>query len=213
MKVVPSILAEKFDDFLLKLRQAESFTDFVQIDIMDGAFVETMSFPLEKINPVVTSLKYEVHLMVNDPMSFISRIEHPGLKRVIFHFEAGGNPGLIRKIRERGLAPGLAIKPETGLDDFRSIAEQVDTLLFLTVDPCCYGHPFKPEVLKKVSEARKAFADKIIAADGGVSLDNLEMFFNAGVDYVCVGSRIFLNGDPGENYRRFNEKLRELERG
>ena len=211
MKVVPSILAERFDDFLLKLSQAESFADFVQIDIMDGLFVETVSFPLEKINPVVTSLNYEVHLMVKDPLSFMSRIAHPGLRKVIFHFEAeNGHPDLIRRIRERGLAPGMAIKPETGLDEFRSIAEQVDTLLFLTVDPCCYGHPFKPEVLNKVAEARKLFPHKQIAVDGGVSLDNLKTFLDIGVDYACVGSRIFLNGDPAENYRRFLERLREL---
>lgn len=213
MKVVPSILAEKFDDFLVRLRQAESFTDFVQIDIMDGDFVETKSFPVERINSVGTSLNYEVHLMVRDPLSFLSGINAPGLRKVIFHFEAGnGHQDLVKKIRERGLLPGMAIKPETALSEFRNIAEEVDTLLFLTVDPCCYGSPFKPEVLPKLAEARKIFPDRTIAVDGGVSLDNLKTFFDMGVDYVCVGSRIFLRGDPAENYRRFTEKLRPLEK-
>ncbi len=212
MKIVPSILAERFDDFLLKLRQAEAFANFVQIDIMDGLFVETMSFPPEKINSVVTSLNYEVHLMVKDPLSYMSRITHPGLRKVIFHFEAEArHPDLIWRIRERGLVPGVAIKPETSLDEFAKMAEEVDTLLFLTVDPCCYGHPFKPEVLKKISEARKVFTGKVIAADGGVSIDNLNMFVDAGVDYVCVGSRIFQSGDPAGNYRRFRQKAEESE--
>jgi ribulose-phosphate 3-epimerase len=212
MKVVPSILAEKFDDFLVRLRQAESFTDFVQIDIMDGDFVETRSFPIERINSVGTSLNYEVHLMVKDPLSFLSKIDHPGLRKVIFHFEAEtGRQDLVKRIKERGLAAGMAIKPETALSEFRNVAEQVDTLLFLTVDPCCYGSPFKSEVLPKLAEARRIFPDRTIAVDGGVSLDNLKTFIDLGVDYVCVGSRIFLRSDPAENYSLFMQKLRSLE--
>jgi ribulose-phosphate 3-epimerase len=214
MKVVPAILAEKFDDFTARLREAESFADYVQIDIMDGIFVDTTSFPVERISSVTTSLSFEAHLMVNEPVSFVDRIGHPGLRKVIFHFEAAAEfPVLIRKIRERGLVPGLAVKPETGLDAVRGTGEQVDTLLFLTVNPGFYGNSFRPEVLTKIAEARKVFPEKIIAVDGGVALDNLKAFLDIGVDYVCVGSRIFMNGDPGENYRCFIEKVKEIERG
>ncbi len=212
MKIVPSILAEKFDDFLLRLRQAESFADYVQIDLMDGIFVPSVSFPVEKINSVDTSLAFEAHIMVKDPLSFMNRIDHRGLKKVIFHFEAEvEHVRIIEQIRDRGLVPGMAINPGTEIDKFRKIAEDVDTLLFLTVDPGCYGSPFKPEVLKKVEETRRLFPHKVIAVDGGVSLDNLKSFLDIGVDYACVGSRIFLNRDPKENYRLFLWKLHEME--
>lgn len=212
MKIVPSILAEKFDDFLLRLKQAEKFAGYVQIDLMDGSFVETLSFPAEEINSVATPLSFEVHLMAADPLAVMSRIDHRGLKKVIFHFEAAADhASLINKIKERKLVPGIAIKPETPIDSFAAVVDRVDTILFLTVDPCCYGHPFKPEVLKKVSQARKIFPHKTIAVDGGVSIENLKTFSDIGVDYACVGSRIFLKGDPGENYRLFMEKLGEME--
>ncbi|HYA31838.1 MAG TPA: hypothetical protein VED67_03690 [Thermodesulfovibrionales bacterium] len=214
MRIVPSLLAEKFDAFIALMEQAEVFADCVQVDVMDGIFVETRSFPVERINNVRTTLFFEVHLMVQDPFSFMSRISHPGLKKVIFQSEAPAEPlALINKITERGLVPGLAIKPETGIDEFRAAGEHADTLLFLTVDPGSYGHPFRPEVLTKVSEARKAFPDKVIAVDGGVSLDNLKMFYDVGVDYVCIGSRIFLQDDPGKSYRNFIEKVKEIEKG
>ena len=214
MKVVPAVLAEKFDDFVKRLRQAESFTDYIQVDLMDGVFVETRSFPPEMITSVETPLSFEVHLMAEDPLGFLNGMEHPGLKKVIFHCETGVNHlDLVSIIRERGLSPGVAIKPETELAQCRGIAEQVDTLLFLTVDPCCYGSPYKPEVLHKIAEARKLFPAKVISADGGVSLDNLKDFFDAGVDYACVGSRIFLQKDPAESYRLFAHKVQELERG
>ncbi len=212
MKIVPSILAERLDDFVARLREAASFADYVQIDIMDGVFVESKSFPVEEINSVDTPLAFEVHLMVTDPLSSMTKIAHPGLRKVIFHFEAVADHGaLINDIRTRGLVAGMAVNPETKMEEFGKVAENVDTLLFLTVDPCCYGHPFKPEVLKKIAEARKVFPDMVIAADGGVSRDNLKAFRDIGVDYVCVGSRIFLDGDAGENYRLFLEKLHELE--
>jgi len=212
MKIVPAILAENFDDFTALLAQAESFTDYVQIDIMDGVFVESKSFPVEGINEVATPLIFEVHLMVKDPLSTMSKITHRGLRKVIFHFEAvTDHCTLISEIRRRGFVPGMAVNPETGTDRFEKVIGSVDTLLFLTVDPCCYGRPFRPEVLEKIAEVKKAFPDKVIAADGGVSLENLKGFHDIGTDYVCVGSRIFLKGDAGTNYRLFLEKLRELE--
>ncbi|HAM50619.1 MAG TPA: hypothetical protein DCP92_07965 [Nitrospiraceae bacterium] len=213
MKIVPSLLAENFDDFLVRLKQAESFADYVQIDIMDGMFVETKSFSAEKLNTLRTSLSFEVHLMAKDPLVLAKSIMHPGLKMVIFHYESDGDHrDLIKTIRGRGLRVGMAIKPETRTGEFTDIAVNVDTLLFLTVDPGCYGSPFKPEVLEKVAKARQLFSSKTIAVDGGVSLDNLKLFFEIGVNYVCVGSRIFLHGNPDENYKLFTGKVQELER-
>ena len=214
MKIVPAILSENVNDFFMKIKQAESFTDYVQIDIMDGNFVPTHSFPSEKINSINTPLSFEIHLMVKHPSAFMSRIDDPHLKKVIFHFESDvKHLDFIKQMKIRGMDTGMAIKPETDMERFREVAENVNTLMFLTVDPCCYGHPFKPEVIKKIEDARHIFTNKVISVDGGVSLENLSLFFKIGVDYVCIGSRIFLEGNPGENYRMFTEKVAELEIG
>lgn len=211
MKIVPSLLAGTFDNFLMKVRQAESFTDYVQIDLMDEIFVPTKSFPPREINWVKTSLSFELHLMVENPGEVIAEITHPGLRRVIFHVEAkGDHAAIIGEIRRRGIGAGLAIRPETDINDFIEMAREADTLLFLTVDPGDYGNPFRPEVLDKIERTRKVFPQKIIAVDGGVSIDNLRIFFDLGIDYVCVGSRIFFGGDPAENYRRFVEKVQKF---
>ncbi len=68
-----------------------------------------------------------------------------------------------------------------------------------------------PETVMKVSEARKTFPDKTIGVDGGLSTDNIGMFYDIGVDYVCVGSRIFMAGSPKKNYERFIKRLNELQ--
>src|SRR4030042_5915872 len=202
MKIVPAILAETFDEFLLRLKQSESFTDYVQIDIMDGYFVPTTSFQLDKINGVKTPLAFELHLMVKHPSAIMSNISNPGLKKVFFHVESDvKHPDFIKHIKGKGISAGLAINPETKFHDFRKIADLVDSILFLTVDPGQYGSPFRHDVLYKIADARRIFPDKIISVDGGVSLDNLHLFIDIGVDYVCVGSRIFLDDNPGKRYR------------
>jgi len=212
MKIVPAVLAENADDFLLRMKEAESFADYIQIDMMDGVFVPTNSFAPERINNLVTPLSFEIHLMVKHPSAYIIQLHNPGLKKVLFHFESAvKHLDFIRQMKERGIEAGLAVKPDTEIEKFRSIAQQVGTILFLTVDPGSYGSPFRPEVLDKIREARTIFEDKIIAADGGVSIDNLQLFLDAGVDYVCVGSRIFLHGSPADNYRHFISELNKLE--
>lgn len=211
MKIVPAILAETKDEFLFLLRQAESFTDYVQIDLMDGFFVPTKSFSEEKINSVETSLSFELHLMVKHPAAFMSRIHNQCIKKVIFHFESEvKHLDFINQIRARGLIPGLAINPETYINQFRGLVQYIDTILFLTVTPGKYGSHFRPEVMDKIAESRKVFPNKTIAVDGGVSLDNLKMFYNIGVDYVCIGSRIFLSDSPEKSFSAFAKKLAEL---
>ena len=214
MKVVPSLLAEQIDVFMARVRQAERLTDYVQIDLMDGIFVPTQSLLPEEVNGMETSLSFEVHLMVKDPLRAMNGMAHPGLKKVIFHFESEVHSrDFIGTMEGRELGVGLAIKPETEIDACVEAAERVGTLLFLAVNPGRYGSPFLPEVVEKILRARKRFPEKTIAVDGGVSLDNLGKFYEIGVDYVCVGSRIFLKGDPVENYRLFEEKVKELESG
>jgi len=211
MKIVPAILADNREDFFMRLRQAESFADYVQIDVMDGSFVPSRSFSAETLNNTTTSLDFEVHLMVIDPYVLMENVHNRRLKKVIFHFESRVKHfDFIDQMKERGIAAGLAIKPETKTREFREVAEKVDTLLFLTVDPGRYGSSFKPEVLGKIEEARHIFRDKTIAVDGGVSLANLKSFVKLGVDYVCIGSRIFLTGNPEENYRAFLGALAQM---
>ena len=211
MKIVPAILAENFEDFTARLRKAEAFTDYVQVDVMDGLFVPTRSFPVDRLNNIDTSVSFEVHLMVQYPFDFMSRIFDPHLKKVIFHFESDVKPvEFIDQMKKRGFEVGMAVRPETGIAEFREAAENADTLLFLTVDPGSYGSPFKPEVLEKIRETRRIFENKVLAADGAISLDNLRLFVESGVDYVCVGSRILLAEDPKESYEMFVSKLAEI---
>ena len=214
MKIVPAVLAERENEFFVLVKQSEAFTDYVQIDIMDGFFVPSCSFPVSALKKLRTNIDFELHLMVKHPSAFMIQVDHPRLRKVVYHIESDVNHGdFISQLNKRGIESGLAIKPDTPLEAFRHIAGHVDTLLFMTVDPGYYGSPFKPEVLEKIQETRALFKAKVIAVDGGVSVGNLELFLQAGVDYACVGSRIFQGDNPGENYRQFLRRLEELNTG
>lgn len=214
MKVIPAILAERENDFFYLIRQAEAFTDYVQIDIMDGIFVPSRSFSVPALNRLNTALDFEIHLMVKHPSAFMIQVRHRHVRKVLYHVESRvEHRDFIDQMNNRGMRTGIAVKPETPVEFFQNLVRFVDSILFMTVDPGYYGSPFKPEVLEKIKNTRDRFPDVLIGVDGGVSLDNLNLFVDAGVDYVCVGSRIFQGGDPGENYRKFLRNVEEITNG
>jgi ribulose-phosphate 3-epimerase len=214
MMIVPAVLAEDKATFISLCSTADRFAPFVQIDMMDGIFVPSRSIPPEEVDLVRTSFSFELHLMVNDPDSFMDRIKNERLTHVIVHAEAPiDHRGFAKRLEAEGLQSGLAIKPATRLADVKDLIPEFGTVLCMTVDPGRYGSPFKADVLDKVADIRKEFPGLRIGVDGGVSLENVESVFRAGADYACVGSRIFLDENPGERYRAFVEKVRELEAG
>ena len=204
MKIIPALLTDNPQDFKLMLAQAETFTDFVQIDFMDGSFVPSKSIGPEDLAEIKMGIGWEAHLMVKDPIHSLSSLNRAGLKRAIFHWEADPRPeSIVSAIRDLGLAVGLAINPETSLSQFERIVPQIDSVLFLSVHPGFYGSPFIGEVLEKIREFRSHFPSTLIGIDGGISLDNIQRVKSSGVDYACVGSRIFRHDNPRKRYEEF----------
>ncbi len=204
MRIVPAILTEKQQDLKLMLDQAETFTDFVQIDFMDGSFVPSRSIAPEDLAEIKMTIDWEAHLMVKDPIHYLSSLNRDGLKRVLVHWEIVPRPeSLVSAIRDLGFHVGLAVNPKTTLSQFEELVGQIDSVLFLSVHPGFYGSPFIPEVLEKIGEFRSRFPSKVIGIDGGISLDNIRGVKSSGVDYACVGSRIFRHDDPRKSYEEF----------
>ena len=210
MKIVPTILTDNPTDLLRMVRQAEQFADYIQIDVMDGVFVPSRSFSLKELGELKADLSCELHLMVKDPIASFASLNWQCLKRIIFHYEATDEQErVISAIKNRGLEAGLAVNPKTTFEEFDSLMPEIDAILFLSVDPGHYGSPFQPGVLDKIRAVRKAYPEKILGIDGGISLDNLKDVMDSGVNYASVGSRIFLHKDPAESYKTFARKTEE----
>ena len=207
-RVVPAVLTE--DPLALEkmLHQAAGFADYVQIDIMDGKFVPSRSITWEHIAGLPVRLKWEVHLMVVHPEEYLEGFKQAGAAKIVFHHEATASPQtVISQIRNLELKAGLAINPDTPVSAITSYIGEIDSVLLLTVTPGFYGSKFIPEVMDKVAELRQIRPEIEIGVDGGIKESNIREVAGAGVDYVCVGSAIFLQSDPAASYRRLQSLI------
>jgi ribulose-phosphate 3-epimerase len=205
---VPAILTDNVEHLRSTLTQAEEFTDYVQIDFMDGRFVPSKSVSPKEINGIGTTLTCEAHIMVKKPGQYLRDLKSFGFRRIIFHYEADSHPrALIRRIKEQGMEAGMAINPETDISGLHDFVPELDAVLFLSVNPGFYGSAFIPTVLDKIRSFREVHSSIVIGIDGGVELDNLSRIQASGVNYACVGSRIFLSDAPAKSYEELERKL------
>ncbi|MCM8787510.1 MAG: ribulose-phosphate 3-epimerase [Candidatus Omnitrophica bacterium] len=208
--IIPAILTSSSCEFKRMLKICKTFTNYVQIDIMDGIFVPSKSIQPDTIELTKTDLKSEAHLMVKDPFLWLEAFKKFGTSRIIFHFEAVDEPlEVIKKIKNYNFEVGMAINPKTKISDFKHLVDKVDTILFMSVNPGFYGSEFIPTVLEKIKKFKKIYPKKIVGIDGGIKLDNIKKVISSNTDYICVGSAILKSDNPKKMYLKLQEQLKE----
>ncbi len=183
----------------------------IHLDIMDGHFVPNLSFG----PPVVRSLgripaPMDVHLMVENPGSYISPFAELGCEVITVHVEASIHlHRLLTLIREAGCKAGVSLNPATPGETLHPVLPFLDEILVMTVDPGFGGQKLIPEVLEKVSKIREMIdlsgQDIVLEVDGGIKVENIEKVARSGATRFVVGSGIFHTSD----YRTTIEKLKE----
>ena len=208
--IVPAILTDKRDKFSSMLAACAAFTDYVQIDIMDGVFVPSKSIGSADLEGIVSPVDSEAHLMVEDPFSWIDSFKKLGAKRIIFHIESKVDHfRIIEKIKKEGLQAGVAVNPATEISAVASFIAEIDVVLFLSVNPGFYGAPFIPQVLDKIRDFKRKYPTKLAGIDGGVKLSNVKQVVSCGVDYICVGSAILNADNPSDEYANLLRQIKE----
>ncbi|MFH1207838.1 MAG: ribulose-phosphate 3-epimerase [Patescibacteria group bacterium] len=206
--IVPTILTDDIDDLNRKLQDLSGLVEWVQVDLMDGVFVETMSIKPEELEKIKTDLRLEVHLMVQDPHAWMPFLPKHKFERIIIHYEAMPEPeGFIEELKEAGYQIGLALNPETPIEAIEPFIDLVDLVLFLAVKPGRQGQPFHPEVAVKAEAMRDMDTRTLIGVDGGISTETIGPLVSAGVDWFCVGSALFKSGNLAENLSILQEQL------
>ncbi|NLE96151.1 MAG: ribulose-phosphate 3-epimerase [Dehalococcoidia bacterium] len=204
-RIVPAILTDDATELARLVVLANSFAPFVQVDMMDGAFVPTHSIGIEDLRTQDIHFRWEAHLMVVDAVAYLAPLRDAGAARVIFHVESGGDPlEVVSTARSLGLGVGVALNPPTPVADVAGLLPLVDCVLLMTVYPGYYGAPFVPEVMSKVEQVRARSASVEIGVDGGVKEANLVDVLRHGVDTVCVGSAVFAAADPRASFLRLS---------
>src|SRR5438309_1867696 len=145
---------------------------------MDAHFVPTLSIGavvVDSIRPV-TGLTFHCHLMVDDPVAMFDELAEAGTDIVTSHMEALRDPAeVLRQAGERKMRPGLAVNPETPVEDLFPHLERLDRVLIMTVHPGWSGQRFMDEGLAKIEAARKEIDRQglsvDIEVDGGINED------------------------------------------
>lgn len=184
----------------------DSNADYIHVDMFDGKFVPTKNYEMDELNVILanTKKKLDVHVMVENPLDFIEPFAKLNTEYYTFHYEAVKDVDeVINKIKESGLKAGIAINPETNVENIKPYLDKIDMVLVMSVKPGWGGQQFNEEVLTKIEELSKLKGNFVISVDGGVNEETAKKAINAGVDILVVGSYIC----KSDNY---NERINTL---
>ena len=205
MKVSVSVLSE-YDRLIAAVKKVnESTADFIHVDVMDGKFVDNEKFSVEVVKDIISISKkpLDVHLMVKD-LETIKKYALLKPEYLTFHVEVLNDREIIDYVKKLGIKVGLAINPETSINELYPYIDDVDLILFMSVKPGYGGQPFKEEVIDKIKSFKKmAPSDLVISVDGGINDKTISLCKYAGCDMVVAGSFI-------TNSDNYDEKIKEL---
>ena len=210
IEIIPSLLVYNEEECKIKIASLGQSVSMIQLDIADGIFVANKTWADPKVVAACAQTEIELHLMVQNPLEELLRWrEIPLIKRVHFHFESMSEniDNTILAIREAGYEVGIALRPETSIDVLEPYINDIDAVLFLSVEPGAQGREFQSTVLEKIKEFRTRGYNHFVEIDGGVNEITLPKIIAAGVDAVCPGSAIFGYGNAHENVKKMEKLL------
>jgi ribulose-phosphate 3-epimerase len=207
-KIAPSLLSANFSCLHDEIKRIENVADMLHLDVMDGHFVNNITFGPVVITSIrtCTELIFDVHLMITNPSLFIPEFVKAGGDIITIHAECNEEllPN-IRMIKNAGKKAGVSINPQTPLKEIGHILNEIDLLLIMSVNPGFSGQGFIPEVLPKIEEAKNLIVKNNLSVelevDGGIKLDTGRQVVSAGADILVAGSFVFGSSEPAEMVR------------
>ncbi len=204
MEVSPSLLAADFT----RLGDAvdtinHSRASMIHVDVMDGMFVPNISigFPMIKAIADIAGKPLDVHMMVVDPIRFISQVRDAGASIMNVHQEACIHlDRVINRIAEAGMKPAVTLNPATPLVMLEEVLDNLEMVLLMGVNPGFGGQKFIESTVEKVARLRRMIDDRglktRIEVDGGVNQETGLRLARAGADVLVAGSYVFNSSDP-----------------
>ncbi len=183
-------------------RLEKANVDYVHFDVMDGVFVDNISFgiPVLKSAKTKTYLPFDVHLMITDPENYIAEFARCGADIITFHLEAAKDvKKCIELCKKYGCKAGISIKPNTPASEVFEYLDMIDMVLVMTVEPGFGGQGFLAFTLEKIKEIRQK-ADELgldidIQVDGGITDKTCSGVKKNGANILVAGTYLFKADD------------------
>ena len=193
----------------------DSQVDYIHCDVMDGKFVPNLSLSYKTVKGIAkaTHKPLDVHLMVKEPSSFTIR-RYLKLKPAFLfvHSEAYEDKERLKKIlmliAKKGVKPGIAISPDTQVEQVRDIIPYCMAFLIMTVKPGLSGQKMIPSCIDKIKELKAinkelGIDDTVYIVDGGINLDNVAKVIKAGYDIAVSGNALYKAADKNDFIKAF----------
>lgn len=203
IKISPSILSADLCRLGEQVQACErAGADNLHIDVMDGNFVPNITFGpgIVKACKSATSLPLDVHLMIHEPERHFEAFAKAGADRITIHHETCPHiHRSLQSLRELGVQAGVSYNPASSLESLPYIAELVDLVLVMSVNPGFGGQSFIPGSLQKISQVQNILTDcksnAIIQVDGGIAPATIKAAYLAGARDFVAGNAIFTHPD------------------
>lgn len=205
MLVSVSFLSSKdIPKFLTKLNDTD--INYIHVDVMDGVYVKNKTMPFREMRHIsdYTSKRLDVHLMVKNPLKYISDYASLNTEYITIHKDIEDDLlTCLKEIKSYYIKTGIALKDEDEIKDIIPYLPYIDLLLIMSVTPGAGGQSFQDEAVSKMKEAqilKKEYSKDfsfIVSVDGGINADTIAKVNNY-VDMVVSGSYLSRSTDLQE---------------
>jgi len=188
--------------------------DYIHIDVMDGKFVLNKQYKIDEIIKIndISLKKLDVHLMVENPISYIDKLALCNIEYITFHEEVNKDKlSLIKTIKSYGFKCGISIKPNTSIETIYKYLNDIDLILIMSVEPGLGGQAFIENTYEKIVNLKKEIAKRnskaIIEVDGGINLENIKKLKEIKTDICVIGSYLTKDGNIIKNYENLKDYI------